>query len=169
MHEGFPLITLSVQNTPAFGSQAVKAPPPLPGFLDPSALQPFPFFQAIEKRIQRGYVEFQLSGRPRFDQFADFISVARPGFDNRKDDQFSGALLQLAIQYTGINSSHSHICYRQWMADATTSEPRVPFFQDAALSGAVHQFSDDDSGCGSEEIRSRKVVDYPHSMRRHNL
>ena len=32
--------------------QTVEAAPALPGFLDPPALQPSPFFQAIEERVQ---------------------------------------------------------------------------------------------------------------------
>src|SRR5262249_27246146 len=98
MHEGFPRITLAFQNTAGLRGDVVEAAPALTGLFDPSPREPWAFFEPIQKRIQGCDMEFQLPTRTRFDQLTDFISVTRPGLDNREDDQFSRPFFEFAIQ-----------------------------------------------------------------------
>ena len=59
--EGLPRFALLQQHAPALGGEAVVPPAALAGLLDPLALQPAPFLEAVEQRIERGDVERHLA------------------------------------------------------------------------------------------------------------
>jgi len=80
-----PAVPLGSENLSPLACQAVIPSSPLPALLHPSALQPAPLFQAIEQRIERGHVEAQSAAGALLDEFADFIAVARPSFQQGKD------------------------------------------------------------------------------------
>src|SRR5688572_822132 len=109
----FPSVALAREHAAPFSRQTIETAPSLTGLLHPSALQPAAFFQAIQKRIERRHMEFELSARARFDELADFVSMTRARFDDRQDDELGGTLLQLAIEHARVYRCHSHICYRQ--------------------------------------------------------
>ena len=110
--EDLPGVALAAKDVSAFARERVEAAPALAGLLHPPALEPAAFFESVQQRIERGDVELQPAGRARLDELADLVSVAGSGLDDRKDDQLRGPLLQLAVQHSGVNSCHSHICYR---------------------------------------------------------
>src|SRR5262245_110722 len=85
------------------------APPPLAGFFHPPTFDPAAIFQSIEQRVERGGVEFQHAVRSLLDQFADFVAVAWADLQERENEQFGAALLQLAVGFLIIDSLHKHI------------------------------------------------------------
>src|SRR5215510_3046028 len=97
-HKGFPGTALCRQDLLTFPCQAVITAPPLAGFLHPTAFDPAAFFQPVEERVERSYIEFQHAVRPRLDQLADFITMTLASLQKREDQQFSAALLQLAVE-----------------------------------------------------------------------
>src|SRR5688572_16738851 len=80
--EGLPGIALLHQHAAAFTRQAVEPAAPFPGLFDPASLQPPALLQPIKEWIQRCDMELQLTGRARFDQFADLISMSRAAFND---------------------------------------------------------------------------------------
>src|SRR4029078_11593690 len=59
LHELIPGLALSGQHALAGGCQAIKAAPALACLLDPRALDPTPFLESIEKRVQGVEVKHQ--------------------------------------------------------------------------------------------------------------
>src|SRR5688572_9302168 len=112
--EGFPRFALAGENAAPLGGEAVEPAPPLAGFLHPLSLEPSALFEAIQQRIQRRDVEFELPGRLRLDELADLVSVTRARLDDGEDDELGGALLELSVEHAGIYRCHSHICYNNW-------------------------------------------------------
>ena len=47
-------------------------------------MQPAASFQAVEHRVKRGHVETNRAAGALLDEFADFVAVARAGFDERE-------------------------------------------------------------------------------------
>src|SRR5262245_53426170 len=111
-HEGLPCATLRLQHFLPFGRQLVIAPPPLPGLLHPLPLDPAALLQPVEQRIERGDVETQRALRTGLDQLGNLVAVPGPGLNEREDQQLGAALLQFAVEYSGVYICHSHILCR---------------------------------------------------------
>src|SRR5215468_7221926 len=103
-HKGLPDAALRGQRLLAVLRQFVKTSPPLPGFLHPTAFDPAALFQPVKQEIKRGGVELQHAVRARLDQLAEFVAMARAGLQQRQDEQFRAALLQLAVEFLRIDS-----------------------------------------------------------------
>src|SRR5262249_26966179 len=101
------------QDATAFRRQRVEAAPPLASLLHPAAAQPAALFEAVEERVERGDVEFQLALRLRLDQLADFVAVALALLDDRQDDQLRRPLLQLPLEHPAAYIWHSYRCHSQ--------------------------------------------------------
>src|SRR5215510_13262875 len=101
--ERLPDRALRGQYLPAVFCQLVIAPPPLPGFLHPLALNPAALFQPVEQRIKRSRVELEHAIRAPLDQFAELVTVPHSSFQQRQDEQLGAALLQFTIKFLGIN------------------------------------------------------------------
>ena len=78
--------------------QSIEAAPALARLLDPRPLDPAALFEAIEQRIEQVEVKHQPPARPRFDQLAELIAVPGSGLQHGQQEQFGGALLQLAVE-----------------------------------------------------------------------
>src|SRR5688572_11578893 len=113
VHERLPGMALPRQHTAALGGEAVEAPPPLAGLLDPLPLQPAPLLEAIQERIERRDVELQMTARPGLDELADLVAVAGARLHDRENHQLRRPLFQLAIEHAPVYSCHNHICYSQ--------------------------------------------------------
>src|SRR5262245_55359193 len=112
LYEVPPGLALAVEDAASSRSESVKAAPPLARLFHPASLQPSAFLQSVEQRVERGHMEREMSVRAALDQFADLVTVPRSRLENRQDDEFRRALLQLAIQDPLVVIWHSHICYR---------------------------------------------------------
>src|SRR5262245_11431603 len=117
--ERFPGVALAREHAPAFCRQAIEAAAALTRPLDPPALQPASFLEAIQQRIQRCDVKLQVSSGPRLNELADFVAVAGARLDDRQDDQLRRALFQFAFEHARVDRSHSHICYSHWTGGAS--------------------------------------------------
>src|SRR5262245_3548029 len=112
-HERLPGVPLTGEDTASLRREPIESAAALAGFFHPAPLQPAALFEAIQQRIQRRDMEFQLAAGLAFDQPADLVAMPRALLDNRQDDQLRRPLFQLAIQHPPVNSCHSHIWYRQ--------------------------------------------------------
>jgi len=54
--------------------------------------------EPVQQRIERRDVEPEPAARPGLDEFREIVAVTRPGLDERQDQQFGTALLQLPVQ-----------------------------------------------------------------------
>src|SRR5262249_47449083 len=106
--EGLPGAALPRQHLLAGAGDPVVAPAPLPGLLDPFALQPAALLETVEERVQRGDVEADHAAGAGGDELRDLVAVARAGLDEREDEQLGAALLQLSVS----NRWHSDILMR---------------------------------------------------------
>src|SRR5207245_8208460 len=91
-----PLLTLRLEHLAAFRRDLVVAAPPLAGLLDPAALNPFPFFELVERGVERGEVEGERAARSLFDELRELVAVQRLIFEEGEDDQLGRALLGFA-------------------------------------------------------------------------
>src|SRR5262249_33430153 len=108
-HKGLPDAALRGQRLLAVFRQFVKASPPLPGFLHPTAFDPAALFQPVKQQIKRRGVELQRAIRARLDQLAEFVTMARAGFQQRQDKQFGATLFQLTFEFLSIEILHNNI------------------------------------------------------------
>src|SRR5262249_38875607 len=76
--ERVPRLSLQRENAPSVGSHPVEASTPLPGLLDPRALDPAALLESIEERIEGIDVERKLAAGPRVNQLAELVAVAGP-------------------------------------------------------------------------------------------
>src|SRR6185503_16680769 len=67
-HELGPRLSRLREHAPALRRDLVEPAAPLAGLLDPGALDPPTFFEAIEQRIEGVDVELQLAAGPGVDQ-----------------------------------------------------------------------------------------------------
>src|SRR5262245_24941979 len=111
-HEGFPCAALRLQHFLPFGRQFVIAPPPLPRLLHPLPLDPAALLKPVEQRIERGDVETQRPARTGLDQFGNVVAMPGPDLNEREDQQLGAALLQFAVENSGVYICHSHILCR---------------------------------------------------------
>src|SRR5258706_10725207 len=104
-----PRLPLLHEDAPSVGSHLIEAASPLPGLLDPRASDPAALLQPIEQRIEGIDVEPQLAVGPRVDQLAQLVAVAGPRVEQREDEQFGGAFLQLAVEGASVDTCHKQI------------------------------------------------------------
>ena len=97
LDKGFPRLALAREHAATLGCQRIETPAALAGLPDPATLQPLALFQPVQQGIQRGDMKLELALRAGFDQFADFIAVARTALDDGKNDQLGRALLHFAL------------------------------------------------------------------------
>jgi hypothetical protein len=64
----------------------------LSALFDPASTQPATAFKTVEQRVERGDVKANSAARALLDKFADFVAVARTGFDERKNEEFGATL-----------------------------------------------------------------------------
>src|SRR5262245_3293755 len=83
-HKRLPSAPLGCEHFFTLRSQAVKPAPPLSFLFDPSPLDPLPFFETVQQRIEGGDVEAQGSFRAQFNQLADVVAVSRLILDQGK-------------------------------------------------------------------------------------
>src|SRR5207247_9776045 len=89
--------------------QPVVTPSALARLFDPSALNPPAFLEAIQERVERRDAEGEDAAGPRFDQLAELVAMARLRLDEREDQQFRAAFLELAIVHRSLHMSHCNI------------------------------------------------------------
>src|SRR4051812_25925729 len=83
------------QRLSARRGEAVVAPPPLRGLLDPTPFQEALRLEPVEEGIERGDVEPKGAVGAGLDELADLIAVARPLLDQGEDQELRGSLLEL--------------------------------------------------------------------------
>src|SRR5262245_66570041 len=94
-----PGVALRGQDVGADRRQPVIAAPPLPGFLDPAPEDPAALLEAIEQWIEGGDTEFQDAARSRLDELAEVVAVTGLILEQRQNQEFGAALLELAIEH----------------------------------------------------------------------
>src|SRR5262245_59924277 len=104
-----PRVALRCQDVRTGGREAVVAPAALPGLLDPAALDPAAFFEAIQQRIKGCDTERDGTARLRLDQLAQLVAVPRLRLQQREDQQLGASLLELAVEHGRFDIRHSDI------------------------------------------------------------
>src|SRR5438045_6702243 len=94
-HELEPAVALAGQHLFAGRGEAIITPPPLPGFFHPAAANPSSFLEPVEQGIKRSDIKPQRTAGAQLDQLTNVVSMPRPILDQRKNEQFRAALLQL--------------------------------------------------------------------------
>src|SRR5438552_49311 len=100
-HELLPATAVREQQPFAFGGDAVIAAAPLPGLLDPAALDERAAFHAIEQRVERRDVESKDAARSRLDELGELVSVPRLMLEERQRQQLRAPFLHLALDGHG--------------------------------------------------------------------
>src|SRR5262245_3087670 len=91
--------TLIGQNPAARRRQSVETAIALARLFDPATLDPAAVFEPQERRIQRRQRKGQPAARPRLDELADLVAMARPGVDERQDQHLDAAFLQFGAEH----------------------------------------------------------------------
>src|SRR6185312_1234674 len=97
-HKFKPGITLLLQDLASGGRELVIAAAALACFFHPAALDPAALLQSVQQRIKRGNVEGERAVRLLLNELADFIAVARTGFQQGEDEQLSAAFLEFTVE-----------------------------------------------------------------------
>ena len=74
-------------------------------------MNPPAFLEAIQERVERCDAEGEDAAGPRFDQLAELVAMARLRLDEREDQQFRAAFLELAIVHRSLHMSHCNILH----------------------------------------------------------
>src|SRR5262245_6533038 len=104
-----PSVALRFEHLRARWCQTVVAAAPLARLLDPAALDPAAFLEAVQQWVQGGDAERQQPTRSRFDQFAQVVAVARLILDQRENQELRAPFLQLAVEDRRLHILHSDI------------------------------------------------------------
>src|SRR5262249_17875367 len=88
-----PLLALRLEHAASLRRDRVIAPPPLAGLLDPAAVNPFPFLELVQRRVEGGEVEGEGAAGSLFDQLRELVAVERLIVEEREHDQLGRALL----------------------------------------------------------------------------
>src|SRR6185312_16819964 len=91
-----PGAALLFQNLAPGGGQLVITAAALALLFHPASQDPSALLQPVEKRIKGGDVERQCALRLAVNELADLVTVTRPGFQQREDEQLSAAFLEFA-------------------------------------------------------------------------
>src|SRR6478672_672013 len=97
-HELEPPVALAGEHLFASRGEAIITSPALPRLFHPAAANPSPFFEPVEQGIKRSDIKPERAARAQLDQLTNVVAVPRPILDQRKNEQFSAALLQFTIQ-----------------------------------------------------------------------
>src|SRR6185312_15914710 len=93
-----PRVALLLQDLASGGRELVIAAAALAGLFHPAAKDPATLFQPVQQRIKRRDVEGERALRLLLNELADFIAVARAGFQQGKDEQLSAAFLEFTVE-----------------------------------------------------------------------
>src|SRR5439155_24460021 len=96
LEEVLPFLPLGRQHLTAFSRDPVVAAPALSRFFNPPALDPLALFELVEGGVQRGEVERERPAGSLNDELRQLVAVPRLVVEERKHDQFGGALLGFA-------------------------------------------------------------------------
>src|SRR5688500_1013399 len=92
-----PAATLLRQDGVARRCDAVEAPAPDTGFLDPLSHDPSAALHPVEHRIEGCDVESEHAARSHVDQAGDVVAMAWRRLDDRQDHQLGAAALQFVL------------------------------------------------------------------------
>lgn len=81
-----PGAKLCSENFAAVARDAVIAAATLTVFFDPAPGEPAAMFESVEERVKRRDVKADCAPGALLDELADFVAVARSGFDERQDE-----------------------------------------------------------------------------------
>src|ERR1017187_7351794 len=95
-HELAPGAAVAGKCPSACRCKTVKPSTPLARLLHPAAFHQELPLQAIQERVERRHVKLQLVLRLGFDQLGELVSMSGAPFEQRQDDHFGAALLQVA-------------------------------------------------------------------------
>src|SRR5260370_11419871 len=87
-----PAAKLRSEDSAALARQTIVTATALSVLFDPASTQPATAFETVEQRVERGDVKTNSAARALRDKFADFVAVARPSFDERKNEEFGATL-----------------------------------------------------------------------------
>src|SRR5688572_4715206 len=94
LDERFPSFTLGREHCAAVGGNAIESAAPAVLF-DPSSGDPSTPFQPVQQWIHGRSFEAQRPLRPALDELTQVVSVTRPAFHQREDQQLGASFLQL--------------------------------------------------------------------------
>lgn len=94
--ERAPDPTLAGEYLPSGRRQPVKSPAPGAGTLDPAAFDQALVLQPVQNRIKGGDMKVNSALGAFLDEAADLVAVPLPFLEQRQDQQFRAATLQLS-------------------------------------------------------------------------
>jgi hypothetical protein len=97
--EFIPDTTLRGEIFPADRRQPVEPPAALASFFHPAACDQISVFQPAENGIERADAKIDAPFGTGFDQLTNFITMARPRFDQGENQEFRTAFFKLAIEH----------------------------------------------------------------------
>src|SRR5262249_28780729 len=98
-HKLVPGAALVFQKLAARGCQPVQPPPPLARLFQPAAGNQSPVLQAKQYGVERTDAKADLPIRTLFNEPADLVSMARPPFEEGKNEKLGAAFAEVAIEH----------------------------------------------------------------------
>jgi hypothetical protein len=132
LDERGPGALLEAQRLAAVGRQAVVAPPPLPGLLDPAALEEAPGLEPVQQGIEGRDVEAQRALRAALDELRDLVAVSGAPLEEGEDEELSRPLLELPVRRSYASDIYIQSCEPEGFGGRRTK----PSGGVAAVSGA---------------------------------
>src|SRR5207237_2462882 len=93
-----PDAALPREHLTSLARDAVVAAPSLAALLDPSSFDQSAVLQPIERRVERRHVKIDGPFGPVGDQASDLVAMALPVLEQRQDEEFGTAALELAFE-----------------------------------------------------------------------
>src|SRR5436190_23610363 len=106
-HELAPGALLRGQHGGARLRQPVVAAPALAGLLNPAALDPAAFLEAVQQRIKRRDAELEDAARARLYEFAKVVALPRLIAPERLNQELRAAFLELPVEDGRFHILHS--------------------------------------------------------------
>src|SRR5687767_8930391 len=103
LREALPDRSLAHKHAATPRRQPVISPPPLPGLLHPTAFDQAFRFESIERWVERGDMKHDRAVGSLVDLLADVVAVPLAFIEQREDEQFRTAALQLPLQHRGAH------------------------------------------------------------------
>src|SRR5580704_18913424 len=104
-----PAAKLRSEDFAALARQTIVTATALPVFFNPASTQPATAFKTVEQRVERGDVKTHIAARALLDKFADFVAVARTGFDERKNEEFGATFFPFYLRGYLVHIWHRNI------------------------------------------------------------
>src|SRR5437660_3982497 len=108
-----PHAALAREHLAASRRQSIVPAAPLARPLHPAAFDEAVVFKTVEGRIERRDVEGDRARRPRVDQAADLVAVARALVEEREDQELGAAAFQLAFEERRVHMWAQRISQRR--------------------------------------------------------